>query len=164
MCIRDSFSTATFHWVLDHPRLFGSLFHALRPGGRLVAQCGGGQNLARIHGRLGVLMRRTSFARYFAGWREPWEFADAATTARRLDAVGFNDIHTNLEWSPVCLPDAEAFAVFITNVICRPYIANLPEGPVRDEFIARITEQAANDSPQFELDYWRLNMDARRPT
>ena len=27
------FSTATFHWVLDHPRLFRNLFRALRPGG-----------------------------------------------------------------------------------------------------------------------------------
>ena len=37
------FSTATFHWVLDHDRLFRSLFAALTPGGRLVAQCGGGR-------------------------------------------------------------------------------------------------------------------------
>jgi trans-aconitate 2-methyltransferase len=37
------FSTATFHWVLDHPRLFRSLHDALKPGGRLVAQCGGVQ-------------------------------------------------------------------------------------------------------------------------
>jgi len=33
-------STATFHWVLDHERLFRELFAALRPGGRLVAQSG----------------------------------------------------------------------------------------------------------------------------
>ena len=32
------FSTATFHWVLDHPRLFGSVYAALKPGGRFVAQ------------------------------------------------------------------------------------------------------------------------------
>src|SRR3954451_22618934 len=33
------FSTATFHWVLDHERLFASLARALRRGGRLEAQC-----------------------------------------------------------------------------------------------------------------------------
>src|SRR5262245_13304699 len=32
------FSTATFHWVLDHDALFKGLFDALKPGGRLVAQ------------------------------------------------------------------------------------------------------------------------------
>src|SRR5918997_2223212 len=34
-------STATFHWILDHDRLFARLREALVPGGRLVAQCGG---------------------------------------------------------------------------------------------------------------------------
>src|SRR5918995_5633483 len=37
-------STATFHWIKDHERLFGRLAKALRPGGRLVAQCGGEAN------------------------------------------------------------------------------------------------------------------------
>src|SRR3954464_4995638 len=36
------FSTATFHWIADHDALFASLRAALRPGGRLVPQCGGG--------------------------------------------------------------------------------------------------------------------------
>ena len=43
------FSTATFHWVKDHPSLFAGILQALRPGGRLHAQCGGGPNLARAH-------------------------------------------------------------------------------------------------------------------
>jgi trans-aconitate 2-methyltransferase len=32
------FSTAAFHWVLDHNALFSNLFAALRPGGWLHAQ------------------------------------------------------------------------------------------------------------------------------
>src|SRR5688572_884093 len=43
------FSTATFHWVRDHERLFTEIFAALKPGGRLFAQCGGGPNLMRAH-------------------------------------------------------------------------------------------------------------------
>src|SRR5689334_14433119 len=45
------FSTAAFHWAPDHDALFASIFHALRPGGRLVAQCGGGANLAAARER-----------------------------------------------------------------------------------------------------------------
>ena len=45
-CADVVFSTATFHWVADHPALFSNIFEALRPGGRLHAQCGGGPNLA----------------------------------------------------------------------------------------------------------------------
>ena len=44
-------STATFHWIRDHDVLFASIYRALSPGGRLVAQCGGGPNLAGLLGR-----------------------------------------------------------------------------------------------------------------
>ena len=46
------FSTATFHWIADHERLFWRLHGTLRPGGRLVAQCGG-------EGNITVLLRRS---------------------------------------------------------------------------------------------------------
>src|SRR3954452_3077540 len=39
-------STATFHWIPDHDRLFARLRDALVPGGRLVAQCGRAPDVA----------------------------------------------------------------------------------------------------------------------
>jgi len=66
------FSTAAFHWVPDHLRLFRSLFRALRPGGWLRAQCGGGPNLARLLVRMDALMRSPKYARFFAHFRNPW--------------------------------------------------------------------------------------------
>ena len=156
------FSTATFHWVLDHPRLFRSLHDVLKPGGRVVAQCGGAQNLARIHHRTVMLMEDSRFATHFSNWSEPWEFADAETTARRLTAAGFEGVTTSVEQSPVLFPDADTYRTFITNVICRPHLAHLPDAPSRDAFLDELTRQAAADEPKFELDYWRLNMEARR--
>ena len=40
------FSTATFHWIKNHEPLFERLARALKPGGQLVAQCGGRGNIA----------------------------------------------------------------------------------------------------------------------
>jgi trans-aconitate 2-methyltransferase len=157
------FSTATFHWVLDHDRLFASLFAALRPGGRLVAQAGGGDNLHRVHDRCGAMMREPAFAPHFERWTTPWEFADAKTTARRLQQAGFEHIDTSVVASPVRQPDAPAFREFIEHVICRPYLSVLPTSTLRERFLDRLTEAAAHDDPPFELDYWRLNIDARRP-
>jgi trans-aconitate 2-methyltransferase len=157
------FSTATFHWMLDHPRLFRSLHDALQPGGRLVAQCGGGANLQRIHERSKALMAEPHFAQYFTRWREPWEFADAGVTAKRLADAGFEDVRTFVEPSLVVQPDAETFRTFVTNIICRPHLGYLPEPGLRERFIDRLTEQAACDDPPFALDYWRLNMEACRP-
>src|SRR5262245_18110586 len=49
------FSTATFHWVPDHDALFANLAHAMRPGARLIAQCGGAGNLTSVVRVLGDL-------------------------------------------------------------------------------------------------------------
>ena len=157
------FSTATFHWVLDHGRLFQSIFDALKPGGRLVAQCGGGPNIQRLHDRCARVGEGPEFVPYFHHWQPPWHYAEATTTAERLEEAGFTDIATSLEPSPVVQPDAATYRDFVTNVICRPHLARLPGEGLRARFMDVITEQAANDSPPFEIDYWRLNLDARKP-
>jgi len=157
------FSTATFHWVLDHDRLFARLFHALRPRGRLVAQCGGGENLRRFHDRALALCRAPDLAPYFAGAGEPWYFADPASTATRLRAAGFFAVETSLEPAPTPFPDAAAFRTFVERVVLRPLLARIPDAGQRERFVDALVEQARSDHPPFELDYWRLNLSALRP-
>jgi trans-aconitate methyltransferase len=155
------FSTATFHWVPDHSALFRSIIVALKPGGRLVAQCGGGPNIALLHARAERLMR-TRYLPWFDGWRDPWYFADVESTRRRLAGAGFQDIELSLEEAPTTFPDARAFAEFITTVCVRMHLARLPRIE-RQAFVEALTVEAAGDTPPFTLDYWRLNISARRP-
>jgi trans-aconitate 2-methyltransferase len=156
------FSTATFHWVLDHPALFRAIHGALRPGGRLHAQCGGGPNLAHLHARGQILMRQPPFARWFEGWTPPWEFADAETAARRLAAAGFVAIGTSVEAAPVVLADAGRHHDFLTTVIFRDHLTYLPTEQLRHAFVAELSRQAAEDETPFLLDYWRLNLQAQK--
>jgi trans-aconitate 2-methyltransferase len=157
------FSTATFHWVLDHPMLFKSLYAALRPGGRLVAQCGGVRNIQRVHDRCAALAIDPEFAPYFAGWTGPWHFADPEETARRLSEAGFVDVQTNLESTPFTPADANAFREFVTTIVCRHHLSRLPNEQMQRRFIDDLTAKAATDEPPFELDYWRLNLAGIRP-
>jgi trans-aconitate 2-methyltransferase len=157
------FSTATFHWIHDHDRLFAGLFAALKPGGRLVAQCGGDGNLHRLHVRAFALMREPRYAAYFDDWEDPWEFADAATAASRLARAGFAEIRTSVEPAPVFQPDRAAYVEFVSHVICRPHLARLPDAGLREAFMNALADVASADVPAFELDYWRLNLDARKP-
>jgi hypothetical protein len=48
-------------------------------------------------------------------------------------------------------------------VIARPFLAPITVEDDRDRFMTAITERASADTPPFELDYWRLNIEARRP-
>ena len=73
-------STATFHWIADHARLFARLRGVLRDGGRLVAQCGGEGNIAVVHAAAADAGAQEPFAPYLAGWEGPWRFAGPAET------------------------------------------------------------------------------------
>ena len=154
------FSTATFHWVPDHPRLFAEIHRVLRAGGRLVSQAGGGPNLARLYERCGLLRRSADYAHGFEGWRDPWNFAGVDDTRARMQAAGFRDVDVWLEPAPTTFSTADEFADFVSTVCLRHHLDRL-SGEGRTRFLDRITELAAADAPPFTLDYWRLNIDAR---
>jgi trans-aconitate 2-methyltransferase len=156
------FSTAALHWMPDHNAVFASVYCALAPGGRFVAQGGGGRNLRTLFDRAAALMQTPALAAYFTGWREPWEFADVPTTMMRLERAGFTSIDASLEPAPTTLPDRETYAEFIALICLRPQLELLPAAD-RPAFISAIADQASADPEPFTLDYWRLNITARKP-
>ncbi len=156
------FSTATFHWIPDHAALFARLASLLEPGGWLVAQCGGGPNLARLRARAQELQQTAPFARYFAGWPGPWTFAGADISAARLRDAGFDAVETSVAPAPASMANAAAYAEFLTTVIFGQHLARLPGEMLRRDYVDQLTALAATDDPPFELDYWRLNLRGRR--
>jgi trans-aconitate 2-methyltransferase len=148
------FSTATFHWVLDHDRLFERLRAALRPGGRLVAQCGGQGNVLEHAKAIGAAAARPEFGSHFAGMTGMWNFADPEETEAKLRSAGFSEARCWLEPKPVTPPDPLQFTMTVT---LGPHLSRLPE-ELRQPFAEAVLEQ----SPQpLTLDYVRLNIEAR---
>jgi trans-aconitate 2-methyltransferase len=162
-CFDGIVSTAAFHWVLDHDRLFSNLRRALVPGGWLEAQCGGGPNIARVRDRVNALGATLKFAGFFAGFREPWCFQNAEGAADGLRHAGFVEIETSVEAAPTVLDGATQYREFVSNIILHRHLEKLPTDDLRNEFMSALTEQAANDDPPFLLDYWRLNLCGRVP-
>jgi len=155
------FSAATFHWIPDHQRLFTSIFGALKPGGRLVAQAGGVGNLATLYGRACELMQSSEYAEFFESWSNPTQFENVHDTEARLARAGFQQSDVSVVESPVTFTVADVYSEFVAAVCLRHQLDRLPSER-RDRFMDRITESAAADTPALTLDYRRLNIFARK--
>jgi trans-aconitate 2-methyltransferase len=155
-------STATFHWILDHERLFARLIAALRPGGRLVAQCGGAGNIARaLRVAAEVARERPAFAPA-AQVADAWLFADSASTVARLRGAGFEETTAWLEDAPALFDGPAPGAEFLATVVLRHHIRLL--GPETGARYARaVAERLVDGDGRVVIDYVRLNMQARRP-
>jgi len=95
------FSTATFHWIPDHDALFRRLRAALKPGGRLVAQCGGHGNVARHTVAIAAVAADPEYGQHLNQARGLWNFATPEETEPRLREAGFGEARCWLQPKPV---------------------------------------------------------------
>ena len=147
------FSTATFHWISDHERLFERLRAALGDGGRLVAQCGGEGNISGLRARAGEVLARAPYAEAFAGFVAPWNYAGPQQTEARLRRAGFQSAECWLAPAP---QQPEHPREFLRTVVLGPHVQHLPE-ELREAFLDDVLD--ALGSPVV-VDYVRLNIDA----
>lgn len=137
-------STATFHWVTDHATLFANLRAVMRPGGQLVAQCGGEGNIQ------GLIDTVRSLGVERAG---DWLYASPEATAERLRATGFVKVSTWDNPELVRFEDREALVDFLQTVCLRQHLGNLAPEERRP-----FAEHVADAMPEPVLDYVRLNI------
>ncbi len=157
------FSTASFHWVLDHDALFRNLYMSLRRGGWLHAQCGGGDNLKRLRERVRSLSQTNEFAPWLGSFPEPWLFSSAEDAAERLRKAGFTNIETGLEPAAFSVATAEEFRAYLRTFVLHRHLELLPDQDHIEAYLQLLAGQCAHDNPPWTLDYWRLNLKARKP-
>jgi trans-aconitate 2-methyltransferase len=150
------FSSATFHWIADHDRLFARLFAALKPGGRLLAQCGGAGNIAMVVEALDDVTAESPFAEHFAGWRGPWNYAGPVETVARLERAGFVEARAGLHDEPVQPDDPHEF---FETIMLGSHLARLPDEQ-RAPFVDRVLSELGEP---VIVGYVRLTMSAQRP-
>jgi trans-aconitate 2-methyltransferase len=149
------FSNAVFHWVPDHELLFKRMHDALKPGGVLVAQCGGKGNVAGFLGVATEVATEAPYAEHLRGFSRSHHFESPEDTEPRLRAAGFDEINC---WLHTASTEPDEPLEFARTVCLREYLETLPEDlrePYAAEVVRRIGEPMV-------LDYVRLNIDARR--
>lgn len=155
------FSNACLHWVKDADAAIAGVHRALNPGGRFVAEFGGGTNVGRI-----VLALERALERRDIDGRalNPWYFPTVAAYRRRLEAGGFIVDKIELLARPTPLPGdigdwLETFA--------ESFLAPIPVA-ARPAFVAEVREDLRPDQCDAEgrwtADYVRLRLAARLPS
>jgi trans-aconitate 2-methyltransferase len=147
------FSTATFHWIPDHDDLFRQMRSVLKPGGRLVAQCGGKGNVATHTQAIASVAADPEYAQHLTQAKGLWNFASPEETEPRLAGAGFSDVRCWLQPKPV---QPSRPLEFISTVTLGPVLDQLPEEK-RQPFAEAVLE--AEQEP-LVLDYVRLNIEA----
>lgn len=95
------FSNATLHWMRDPQCALASIFRALRPGGRFVAEQGGQGCMAAVR----MALYRALEERGIAGpSRDPWDFPSVEEQRSRLEQAGFEVDTIALVGRPTPLP------------------------------------------------------------
>ena len=155
------FSTATFHWIGDHQRLFDRLALVLKPGGRLAAQCGGEGNISRATRATREVMGRERFRPFFVGWDDDKNYAGAGETKARLEAAGFGGVEAWLHEELTGFGSAGELAGFLEIVVLGGHMQRLPEGE-RKPFAGAVAAEIMAAAGEPLLDYVRLNMTATR--
>lgn len=150
------FSTAVFHWLADHDVLFSRLRAVLRPGGQLVAQCGGEGNTPELLAATRAVGERPPFAPYLGGW-SPWNFAGPSVTADRLRAAGFVNVRTALVQRPAPYDDLRQWLQ--ANALSA-HLLRLPDD-LRDPYLDEV-QRALGPKPT--VTYVRLDIDATAGT
>lgn len=142
------FSVAAFHWIEDHAALFASLAARMRPGGRLVTECGGQGNIATVN---------AAIADVLGGRPDMWDFAGVDDTRARLADAGFTGIEVRLRPDPARFEPGEQLEAFLATVILGAHLDGMPEDE-REPFVkavaGRLTEPV--------VDYVRLEISATR--
>lgn len=151
------FSTATFHHVPDHDRLFLRLAAVLAPGGQLVAQCGGEGNIAGVLAAAAAVATDERFAEGLAGIDRQTRYETPEATEQRLLAAGFTDVRCWLAPNPAVPEDPVAY---LETIVLGGHAQRLGPGLGR-QFIEAVVERLSADAPA-TIDYMRLNIDARR--
>jgi trans-aconitate 2-methyltransferase len=150
-----AFSNAVFHWIGDHARLFERLAMALKPGGRLVAQCGGKGNIDAFRRLADEIAAEPPYAEHMKDFRGPWNYASPEETEARLRAAGFDEVRCWLQPWPVTPEDPLEFA---RTVCLGNHLEALPE-ELRERYAEDVVRRSGEP---LTLEYVRLNIDARR--
>ncbi|HXK34423.1 MAG TPA: methyltransferase domain-containing protein [Dehalococcoidia bacterium] len=157
------FSNAVFHWIPDDDALFGCLYRATKPGGRLRAQCGGYGNNARVLEAVAAVRSGPRFGEHLGDFRDSKKYRTPEEARASLERAGWRDVRARLFSAPVPFEDDGEAALYISTILLRDHVARLPEELRWPYAEAVVAETKRRWGAPYVADYVRLDLWAERP-
>jgi trans-aconitate 2-methyltransferase len=157
------FSNAVFHWIPDDDALFSCLLRATKPGGRLRAQCGGGNIFPRFMPAVNAVRTNEPFVRWLGDYYDGKKYRTPEEAVASLERAGWTDARSSTFDAPVEFDAEDDAALYLRTIILRDHVAKLPEDQQEPYVRAVIAEYIRRHGRPFTADYARLDMWARAP-
>lgn len=157
------FSNAVFHWIPDDDALFSCLLRNTKPGGRLRAQCGGGNIFARFMPVVHDVRTRAPFVRWLGDYVDGKKYRTPEQAVASLERAAWTEARASSFEAPVRFESEDDASLYLRTIILRDHVARLPEDQHEPYVRAVIAEYIRLHGPPFTADYVRLDMWARRP-
>ena len=158
------FSNAVFHWIPDDNALFGCLFRATKPGGRLRAQCGGFGNNAHVLEAVAAVREREPFESQLRGFNDTKKYRTPEQATASLENAGWRNVRAKLWPQPIPFDSRDEAALYVRTILLRDHVARLPDDGTSDAYARAVVDETVRrwGSP-YVADYVRLDLWAERP-
>jgi len=157
------FSNAVFHWIPDDAALFGCLFRATKPGGRMRAQCGGFGNNHNVLEAVAAVRTQERFARHLGEFTDSKKYRTPDEAQASLERAGWRDVRASLFQAPIPFDDHAGAALYVKTILLRDHVALLPEALCDDYCLSVVEETVRRHGEPYVADYVRLDLWAARP-
>lgn len=170
LCFNEEFdlavSFACLHWVKDHLPVLEGVRRSLLPGGRILFQCGGKGNAAKLLDLTEELVRNARWKAYFLDFHFPYNFYGPEEYRAWLVQAGLEPIRVELiPKDMVHLGQLGLEGIIRTTWL--PYTERLPEG-LRMKFVRELAHRYLELHPLDErgrshVQMMRLQVEAEKP-
>jgi trans-aconitate methyltransferase len=154
------FSNAALHWMVEPQKPIASVWNALKPGGRFVAEMGGKTNVEALIDA--VYAATTALALTVPA--PQWYFPSTAEYAELLEYQGFRVIYIIHFDRPTPLEGSDAIPNYLRMYL--PQVVDAVPVPDRDRFFAAVEDglrpKLYRDGTWY-MDYVRLRFVAIKP-
>lgn len=152
------FSNAALHWVMDYEGAIRSIYHSLKPGGRLVLEMGGKGNIQTIINQLRATLTQRGFTEQAD--LALWYFPSIGEYTPLLEKQGFSVLFAQHYDRPTEMPSSESGIVDWLTMFASAFFKEVPESQqkaIKAEVQEKVKPQCFKEGKWY-ADYKRLRI------